>query len=48
LTTTAENGNADDQPPTVAAGNDETAFAPPLTEAALELAWSHDEDDNNG
>jgi hypothetical protein len=32
-----------DQPPTAAAGNDETIIVPPATEAAPELAWSSED-----
>jgi len=36
--------NADDQPATAAAGNDETTLVPALTEAAPDLAWSSEDD----
>jgi hypothetical protein len=37
---TSGEDKANDQPPTVAAGNDETTIVPPPTEAAPDLAWS--------
>ncbi len=37
---TADNDREVDQPTSVGAGNDETAFVPPPTEAGPELAWS--------
>jgi hypothetical protein len=46
---TSEEDNTDCAPTSAGAGpNDETTIVPPLTEAALELAWSRDEDDDAG
>jgi hypothetical protein len=39
-------GNADDQPATAAAGNDETTVVPPVTGVEPALAWSTDQLDN--
>lgn len=40
---TAAGSGADEQPPTAAGDNDETAIVPPPTEAAPELAWSSED-----
>ena len=41
---TSDAEKADGQPPTIAAGNDETTLVPPPTEAAPDLAWSSEDE----